>query len=387
PPDVKRDVSHARCFPAQNPPDCELEDGWEIASEEWFDRILRFFRNAVDEVAPGFRTWLSDRRQRAEAIRVYRTSRRPWESGAEGPGLHAEEDDVDREERPSRAVPKLTLDLARHARIAGWKVIRPVVRWQRRSSPSKVLVTYFGMGALLSLSVTTGLILGAHSARHMQEKQSANQPAGDAPEASRRGTRGYSGRITSVYGSSIPQGASAEQDRLTLAANLIKSGQLAAAMDAADRAAAARSGDPAAWHNAGVVALAAGDRGKARSHFRKALELAPQSQATIFNLAQVEFEEGQYEEAARLLGIFRQSDPGHRIAAFREEICGILLGREVALPEDALPEDSISGLCARAAMAWYGGDLAAAKTWVAKARAAGNSSRFETDLRLLDSRF
>lgn len=346
----------------------------EEGEEDLFDRIQNAGRAFVDMVAPGFRTWLDDRRLRAEAIRIYQNSRRREGSEEEAEAISGEE--VGDGGRPARAIPRLGCDLGRRARVAGWRVIRPIIRWQRRSSPARVLATYFGLGAAVSLTITTGLLAGP---RNGEETRPAD-PVADAP----RRTRGYAGRIISVYGNALPQGAASEQQRLTQKGKLIESGQLKTAVALADRTAEDRSADPASWHHAGVVALASGDRRKARLHFRKALELDPQSKATVYNLAQVEFEEGEYEEASRLLAIFRQADPKHRIAAFREVVCGLLLGRASPIPQDALPEDSLSGLCARAAVAWHGGETAAAKALLEKARAAGNSSRFEADLRLLN---
>ena len=184
----------------------------------------------------------------------------------------------------------------------------------------------------------------------------------------------------------IPREVLAENDRITRSAKMIETGESAKALQAAETAALLGPDDPAAWHHAGAVAMACGENDKARKDFRKALEIAPFAPATLFNLAQLEFDAGNYAEASRLLATFRKQDPNHRIAAYRAVMCALLLGQQATLDPEALPGDSPAGLYARAAIAhMQGGDKQAAQALVEKARATGSKSapRFESDLRLL----
>ncbi len=184
------------------------------------------------------------------------------------------------------------------------------------------------------------------------------------------------------------RGAEAENARIEETAGLMAVGESAKALAAAETAALVAPHDPAAWHDAGAVALSCGERDKARKYFRKALEIAPFAPASLFNLAQLEFDAGDYAAAARLLATFRQQDPHHRVAAYRAVMCDVLLGQVAALDPVALPDDSPAGLYARAAIALHAGDKEAGNTLLEKARATGSRSvpRFESDLRLLDGK-
>jgi hypothetical protein len=77
------------------------------------------------------------------------------------PGTREEEESAGNgpEARPARALPKLAAPLARRARIAGWRMFRPLTRWQRRASPLIVLTSYFGILGVLSLSATTYFLM------------------------------------------------------------------------------------------------------------------------------------------------------------------------------------------------------------------------------------
>jgi len=70
-----------------------------------------------------------------------------------------EEEESAGNEPEARALPKLAAPLARRARIAAWRVFRPLTRWQRRSSPLIILAAYFGILGVLSLSATTYFLL------------------------------------------------------------------------------------------------------------------------------------------------------------------------------------------------------------------------------------
>ena len=169
---------------------------------------------------------------------------------------------------------------------------------------------------------------------------------------------------------------------------MMGAGESAKALLTAETAAMFAPDDPASWHDAGMVALGCGEKDKARKYFRKALELSPFAPASLFNLAQLEFEAGDYAGASRLLATFRKADPHQRVAAFRAVMCALLLGQDAAPDLAALPEDSTAGLYARAAIALHGGDKDAASALIEKARATGNknASRFEADLQLLGTK-
>jgi len=158
-----------------------------------------------------------------------------------------------------------------------------------------------------------------------------------------------------------------------------------AAAERAVAAAAERPMDPTAQHQAGVTAIARGDLQAARGYFQSATKLAPMATASLFNLAQLDFEEGLYEDAAEHFARFRKLNPRHPVAAYRALVCDLVLGRSPVLDETALTTNTPAGLYARAALAWKSGDIAGAREHAARARALGssNTSRYEADLLLL----
>lgn len=105
-----------------------------------------------------FLDWLKDRRRKLKARRAFLRSRKDRASllgeisqrRKETTGL----EESNRERSPARALPKLPSRRARQARIVRWKIMRPVFRWQRRSSPLVVLGTYFGIVAFFSIPAT-----------------------------------------------------------------------------------------------------------------------------------------------------------------------------------------------------------------------------------------
>jgi len=191
-------------------------------------------------------------------------------------------------------------------------------------------------------------------------------------------------QVLTSLGESVSPQILSEQERMARTQALVDSEGTAAAMQAADAETILRAGDPAVLHHAGVVALAGGDIGKARLYFCKALEIAPFAPATLFNLAQIEFDAGDYEKAHRLLGLYRQRNPNNKIAAYRAVVCALKLGVNVSLDEKILPISSAPGLYARAAIAANKHDREAVKMFVDQARMIGDSNalRFESDLRL-----
>ena len=143
--------------------------------------------------------------------------------------------------------------------------------------------------------------------------------------------------------------------------------------------------DPAAYHHAAVLAHMAGERVKAVQYFNKSLLLNPHGTASLFNLAMVEFELGNYDQAADNLARYLQADPSNRIAAYRFVVASILAGRDPPEPPPALAPDSQDLLYARAAIAMHSGrtgeavELAEAARLLEPQRAV----RFEEDMRLL----
>jgi|GEM_PF-5985399 len=143
--------------------------------------------------------------------------------------------------------------------------------------------------------------------------------------------------------------------------------------------------DPSAQHNAGVAAHQLGQPDAARAYYLRALSLTPGATRSVFNLAQLEFEEGNYSEAARLYGLLRNAKTKNRVIAYRAYLCGLLLGAPVPLDEAILTEEVPAGLFARAAGAWVSGDRAAAREFARRARAleSKNANHFEADLLLV----
>lgn len=280
-------------------------------------------------------------------------------------------------EASARAIPKLSIPQARRARIVAWRTFRPVIHWHRRTPPPKVLLVYFGIIGALSLATSLSFLAGSKAAK---------TPVVPPPDP----TWDLSSTTTaaSFGGEPIPQGVVAEKARVATTARMIAAGESAKALLTAETAAMFAPDDPASWHDAGMVALGCGEKDKARKYFRKVIEITPFASASLFNLAQLEFEAGDYAGASRLLATFRKQDPHQRVAAFRAVMCALLLGQEAAPDPEALPEDSAAGLYARAAIALHGGDKEAASALIEKARATGNknASRFEADLQLLGSK-
>ncbi len=71
---------------------------------------------------------------------------------ATAPSKQGEGATPDAQAKPARALPKLSSRAARRGRIATWRLLRPVLRWQRRTPPSKVLACYFGVLGVVSLA-------------------------------------------------------------------------------------------------------------------------------------------------------------------------------------------------------------------------------------------
>lgn len=180
-------------------------------------------------------------------------------------------------------------------------------------------------------------------------------------------------------------GQQAEKSRMARSREILATQGPKAALQAAEAEASARPNDAAAQHHAGVMAMAANEPVKARAYFRFALAINASAAASSFNLAQAEFEIGDYAEAQRLLQTFLARDPTHKVATYRALLCALLLQQEAALNPLALPEDSLPGLYARAAMAHTSGDDEAAQAFLERARLLPIEKRFrfESDMKLL----
>ena len=138
-------------------------------------RFQRMCRGILQEVAPELLNWAQDRRKRRRAIKKFLLrrssqgqrkggdSRDPGNAGSAG----------GRASSPARALPKLAFLWARRVRIAAWRGIRPILRWQRRSSPVTILATYFGLLSVLSLLASAYFLIPA---RHVDHPPKAEAP-------------------------------------------------------------------------------------------------------------------------------------------------------------------------------------------------------------------
>ncbi|MEI6073389.1 MAG: hypothetical protein WCS31_16495 [Verrucomicrobiae bacterium] len=141
-------------------------------------RFQRLCGDILHEIAPGLLHFLRDSRKRRRSVRAYQNSRptmeqiaRPetWEDAGPATG------------RAARALPKLDFLWARRLRAAAWRVFRPALRWQRRSSATVVLGTYFGILGILSLSAMAFFLMPS---RHAPRANTAPLPAAAlAPKA------------------------------------------------------------------------------------------------------------------------------------------------------------------------------------------------------------
>ena len=115
------------------------------------------------EIAPGFLNWVQDWRMRRKTMRSFVLSR-PKQTAPPHPisGNSSAGDDASAgNDVKARALPKLSAPLARRTRIAAWHMLRPVLRWQHRSSPAAVLGIYFGILCALSVSASVYFLLPA----------------------------------------------------------------------------------------------------------------------------------------------------------------------------------------------------------------------------------
>jgi len=110
----------------------------------------------LQEIVPGLQSWLRDWAKRRKIHLILGRHRGLPSESTQGDG-----DAKDAVSRPARALPKLSSPRARRRRIARWRTFRPVLRWQRRASLATVLVTYFGILGVLSLSVTAFFLVPA----------------------------------------------------------------------------------------------------------------------------------------------------------------------------------------------------------------------------------
>lgn len=83
---------------------------------------------------------------------------------------------------------------------------------------------------------------------------------------------------------------------------------------------------------AGAIQATKKDYPKAREAFGKAQSLSPVAFAPAFNLAEMEFTAGNYEEADRLFRELRKKFSPNRLVLFRIYLCALKLGH----PEDAV---------------------------------------------------
>lgn len=120
----------------------------------------------LQEIAPGLLTKFRDWRRRRRVVRSYLRSRpkradQPAQGGA-GNEPAAGVPAPAKHERPARALPKLSAPMARRARIAAWRVARPVFHWHHRSPPGLVLGVYFGVLLLVSVTASACLLVSSN---------------------------------------------------------------------------------------------------------------------------------------------------------------------------------------------------------------------------------
>lgn len=119
----------------------------------------------LQEIAPGFLNWVQDWRMRRKTMRSFDESRPKQTTYPRpiGENNSAAADDASAgNDVKARALPQLSAPLARRARIAAWHMLRPVLRWQHRSSPAAVLGIYFGILCALSVSASVYFLLPRH---------------------------------------------------------------------------------------------------------------------------------------------------------------------------------------------------------------------------------
>jgi len=143
--------------------------------------------------------------------------------------------------------------------------------------------------------------------------------------------------------------------------------------------------DAEAQYAAATAAFGSGERATARDFLQRILELDPDHHGALFDMAGLAFDEGDYAAASELYARLRKQNPGHRLTAYRQFLCRLLLEGEQEADLSALPPDSTPGLYARAAAAWKTGHQQSAITLARMAREARspNTALFEADLRLV----
>jgi hypothetical protein len=177
----------------------------------------------------------------------------------------------------------------------------------------------------------------------------------------------------------------AERARMIRSARLMSSERKEEAFAAAEAEALLAGDDPAAFHHAGVLAHAAGRHAKAAAYFRKSLDLEPRGSASLFNLAMLEFEMGDYAEAAENYNKYHKLNPSHRIAAYRLVVASILAGQNPPEPPPTLEAKSQVLLYALAAIAMHDENPGEATRLAESARLLDpvRAGHFEQDMRLL----
>jgi len=120
--------------------------------------FLRSSKNLLHDIFPELLNFLHDQKRRRRRIRAYLRSRAEVPQPSPVKKEMPVEDEV-----KARALPKLSLVQMRRFRIGTWRLLRPIIRWQRRSAAPIVFAVYFGILCVLSISTTVYFLIPASS--------------------------------------------------------------------------------------------------------------------------------------------------------------------------------------------------------------------------------
>lgn len=142
-------------------------------------------------------------------------------------------------------------------------------------------------------------------------------------------------------------------------------------------------------HHAAMLALGLGQRDKARLYFEASLRADPYAPGSLFNLAEMNFRNRDFQKAADLYTTLATVQPGNSWVYFRLFLCHLILGESDPLNEEQLPMGSLAGLYARAILAVRQGDTRRAMEFVltARQRFPGQTAPYDTQLMNFNRQF
>ena len=158
------------------------------------------------------------------------------------------------------------------------------------------------------------------------------------------------------------------QDRAARSAEIARTQGRMAALDAAEREALLAPDDSSAQHHAGMLALNSGQRDKARRYFQSALRADPHAVGSLFNMAQMEFRDGNYTSALDHYRTLLKLKPGQDFPQYRVLLCKALLQEPVEIDDAIYPAGSLSGHYARAVVAAVQGQAEAMQKHIENAQ-------------------